>query len=145
MLSSSRHCAVVFTGVLCAAAAPASAQQPAQGFAVERLYLSAPGAGWFVMDALDMHGGLGGSLSLTVGYARNPLHLADVSQQATVVAHQVVMDIGAAITYDRWRFYLNLDAPLAIRGQSGTVGDYSFTAPHVSLELNPDTLSDARV
>jgi hypothetical protein len=145
MLSFNRLCALVFTGILCAAGARASAQQPAQGFAVERFYLSAPGAGWLVMDALDMHDGLGGSLSLTMGYARNPLHVADSSQRAAVVAHEAVMDIGAAVTYDRWRLYLNLDAPLAIRGQSGTVGGYSFTAPYVSLQLNPDTLSDARV
>jgi hypothetical protein len=97
------------------------------------------------MDAINMHGGLGGSLSLAIGYARNPLHPSDGGQHVSVIAHQAVMDIGAAVTYDRWRLYLNLDAPLAIRGQSGTIGGDSFTAPYVSLASHPDTLSDARV
>src|ERR1700722_8370307 len=51
----------------------ADAQQQPSGFAVERLYQSAPGGGWFVMDDLDMTGRLGGAVSLTSGYARNPL------------------------------------------------------------------------
>src|SRR5215469_15409050 len=112
MLSSRRHWALALTVMLCAVSTRAPAQQPAQGFAVERLYLSAPGAGWFVMDALDMHGGLGGNLSMTLGYASNPLHFSDGTQRLAVVAHQAVMDIGAAVTYDRWRLYLNLAAPL---------------------------------
>ena len=145
MLSSRRHWALAFTAILCAATTRAPAQQPAQGFAVERLYLSAPGAGWFVMDALDMHGGLGGNLSMTLGYASNPLHLSDGTQRLAVVAHQAVMDIGAAVTYDRWRLYINLAAPLTIRGATGTFGDYSFTGPNVSLASHPDALSDARV
>ncbi len=37
----------------------AAAQQPAAGFAVERFYQSAPGAGWFVMDDLDIMDGSG--------------------------------------------------------------------------------------
>jgi len=121
------------------------AQQTAQGFAVERLYLSAPGAGWFVMDALNMHGGLGGSLSMTLGYASNPLHFSDGTQRLAVVAHEAIMDIGAAVTYERWRLYLNFGAPLTIRGATGTFGDYSFTGPNVSLASHPDILSDARV
>src|SRR5258708_12044189 len=56
--------------------APAArAQQQAQGFAVERLYQSAPGAGWIVMDDLSLHGGLGGALSLSPGYAHRPLQV----------------------------------------------------------------------
>src|SRR5215475_13472065 len=51
----------------------AGAQQEVAGFAVERLYESAPGAGWFVMDDLDISGRLGGAVSLSSGYARNPL------------------------------------------------------------------------
>jgi hypothetical protein len=145
MLSSSRHRALVSTVILLALGARAQGQQPAQGFAVERFYLSAPGAGWFVMDALDMHGGLGGSLSLTVGYARNPLRLTNATQRVAIISQQAVMDIGAAVTYDRWRIYLNLDAPLAVRGESGTIGGYSFTGPSLDLGSNPDTLSDPRV
>jgi hypothetical protein len=144
MLSSSRRRALVFAAFLSVVSAHVQAQQQAKGFAVERLYLSAPGAGWFVMDALDMRGGLGGSLSLSSGYARSPLRL-DGSQRLAVISDQAVADIGAAVTYDRWRVYFNFDAPLAIKGQSGTFGGYSFTAPSVDLEANPDTLSDPRI
>ena len=52
---------------------PARAQQQANGFALERLYQSAPGGGWIVMDSLDMHGEFGGVVELTAGYANNPL------------------------------------------------------------------------
>jgi hypothetical protein len=125
--------------------ARAPAQQQAQGFATERLYLSAPGAGWFVMDALDMRGGLGGAFSLTVGYARNAWHLSDGTQRIPIVSDQAVADIGAAVTYDRWRLYLNFQMPLAIKGEGGTIGDHSFSGPSVDLGSNPDTLTDARI
>jgi hypothetical protein len=39
----------------------AGAQQQTAGFALERLYQSAPGGGWFVMDDLDISGRLGAS------------------------------------------------------------------------------------
>ena len=70
-------CKWLAAAVLCAASA--SAQQPT-GFALERLYPSAPGGGWFVMDDLNIGGGLGGAVSLTSGYAHNPL--ATVSSEA---------------------------------------------------------------
>jgi OmpA-OmpF porin, OOP family len=132
----------------------AGAQQQAQGFAVERLYPSAPGGGWFVMDDLDMHGGLGGAMALTAGYALKPLRVTDGSQHIAVVSDRAFTDFGFAVTYDRWRLYLNLDAPLVTKGQSGTVGNYTFSADptgksllplSVDLGSNPDTLSDARI
>src|ERR1700680_1247626 len=45
--------------------AHAEAQQTPPGFAVERFSPSAAGAGWFVMDDLDMDGGLGGAVAGT--------------------------------------------------------------------------------
>jgi len=126
-------------------AASAHAQQPAQGFAVERLYLSAPGAGWFVMDGLDMHGGLGGAVNLTIGYERNALRLTEGTQTLAVVSDRAFADIGGAVTFGGWRFYLNLDLPLNTQGQSGIVGGYSYIAPSVNLASHPDTLSDVRL
>ena len=126
-------------------AASASAQQSAQGFAVERFYLSAPGAGWFVMDNLDMHGGLGGAVNLTTGYERNALRLTEGGQTLAVVSDRAFLDLGGAVTYGCWRFYVNFDFPLDTQGQSGTLGGYSYTAPSVSLASHPDTLSDVRL
>jgi hypothetical protein len=160
MPSSSAHRVQGFVVTLLVAnviASAAAAQQQPQGFAVERFYPSAPGGGWFVMDALDMRGGLGGEMALTTGYAKNPLQLTEGSQRLDVVSDEAFVDFGFAATYDRFRMYLNLDAPLLVEGQSGTLGDYRYTAPcnpvpdpscslhRIDLGTNPDTLSDARI
>lgn len=125
----------------------AEAQQRPQGFSLERLYPSAPGGGWFVMDALDMRGRLGGSMELTLGYARNPLRVDsnDGSARLGVVTDQAFADFGFAATYDRLRLYVNFDMPLVIKGRSGTVGGYAFDAPDVDPGSSPDTLSDVRI
>jgi|HubBroStandDraft_1064217.scaffolds.fasta_scaffold14412_3 OmpA-OmpF porin, OOP family len=134
----------------------ASAQQKAEGFALDRFYQSAPGGGWFVMDTLDMHGGLGGVMSLTTEQAHDPLRVRTTngSQRLAVVSDEAIADFGFAATYGRWRLYLNLDMPLDVSGNSGTVGAYQFTAPNSSQPFTPsgvnpstapDTFSDARV
>ena len=145
MPNFSRHFALALATLLLAFGGRAEGQQQAQGFAVERLYTSAPGGGWFVMDSLDLQGGLGGALSLTSGYERDALRITQGSQQLSVVSTRAFLDLGTAVTYDRWRFYVNLTLPLYTGGHSGTVGDYSYTAPSVDLATHPDSLSDARL
>jgi OmpA-OmpF porin, OOP family len=147
-MPSSEHRALGLAAVLLAAntvAANAEAQQQPEGFALDRLYPSAPGGGWFVMDDLDLRGGLGGAISMSAGYAHSPLRLADGSEHLTVVSAQASADFGFAATYDRWRLYLNLDAPLVTKGQSGTVADYQFATQTLDLGVSPDSLSDARI
>ena len=125
----------------------ATAQQQPAGFAVERLYQSAPGGGWFVMDDLNISGGLGGAVALTSGYARNPLVITgpDGKQKLAVVREEAFFDIGGAVTYNRFRGYINLPTPLLLSGTSGTLGPYQFTAPSVSLGTTPDSISDPRI
>lgn len=123
----------------------AAAARPAQGFDLERLYTSAPGGGWFVMDRLDLEGGLGGAATLTTSYARNALHISDGSQRLDVVSAEAFLQLGLAATYDRFRIYLTLDAPLWLRGNSGTAGGYVFTAPSVDRASSPDAISHGRV
>jgi hypothetical protein len=124
----------------------AQAQQQAEGFAVERLYQSAPGAGWFVMDDLDMSGRLGGAVSLTSGYARNPLVITGPDgKKLAVVSEEAFADFGAAITHDRFRGYIDFPVPLVLSGTSGTLGQYQFTAPSVTFGSNPDSVSDPRI
>jgi hypothetical protein len=159
MPSSSQRRALRFAGILLTAMAAASSggaqPQQAQGFAIERLYLSPPEGGWVVMDALDMHGRLGGAVSLTSGYALRPLRVADGNQH-DVVSNDAFTDFGFAITCDRFRLDLNLDMPLVISGQSGTQDGYQFTAPYhldpgsttsvpVNIAATPDRISDARI
>jgi OmpA-OmpF porin, OOP family len=158
--------ALVALSVLLSGTRRAEAQQQAQGFALDRLYLSAPGGGWFVMDTLDMHGGVGGAISLTTGYAHDPLRVrtSDGSQRLTVVSDEALADFGFAATYGRFRAYLNFAMPLTVQGQGcppaphdatcGTVGAYQFTAPNsgqaftpsgVNLGTAPDAFADARI
>ncbi len=126
-------------------ASRAGAQQQAQGFAVERFYPSAPGAGWFVMDDLAMRGGIGGAVALTGGYAYKPLVVTDGLHRLGVVTDQAFADVGLALTYDRYRFYLNFSHPMVIGGEGGTVGSYTYTAPSVDAGKNPDLITDVRV
>jgi hypothetical protein len=149
MWSSKKLCGPAFASVLVAVylcSVPAEAQQQA-GFAVERFYQSAPGGGWFIMDDLDISGRLGGVVSFSSGYARNPLVITgpDGKQKLAVVSEEAFLDIGAAVTHDRFRGYINFPMPLLLRGTSGTVGPYQFTAPSVSLGNNPDTIADPRI
>src|ERR1700679_1328179 len=83
----------------------AKAHNKPSGFAVERLYQSAPGGGWFVMDNLDITGQLGGAVSLTSGYERNPLVITgpDGKQKLAVVSQEAFLDVGASVTHDRLR------------------------------------------
>jgi hypothetical protein len=144
-MRSSRALALA-VGLAAGALAPrAHAQQQPQGFAVERFYPSAAGGGWFVMDTLDMHGGLGGAVAITSGYALDPLRVPDGAEHVAVVSHQAFTGFDVALTYHRLRLYLDLASPLVISGSSGTVGAYAFTAPSVDLGHNPDTVVDARV
>jgi hypothetical protein len=137
-MSSSERAAALALVLL---ASGARAQQPAQGFAVERFYPSAAGGGWFVMDDLAMRGGFGGALSLTTGYARDPLQVGNLG----VVSSEAVLDFGAAVSWERWRLYLNIDSPLTLQGHSGQVGSYLYTAPGITVGSHPDTVADPRV
>ena len=77
----------------------ARAQTAVEGWASERLYPSAPGAGWFVMDTLDMHGELGGVLALTGRYAQAPVRVSEGGQSLTVVTDAAYTQVAGAITW----------------------------------------------
>lgn len=156
--TSSVCCAWVFM----ASSANAVAQTQPQGFAVERFYPSAPGAGWIVMDDLNLRGGLGGALSFAAGYSHNPLRLksADGSESLALVRHQAFYEFGAAVTCDRFRIYLNASSPLVVQGDSGSFEGYSFPPGYtektshqcgagkrvcVDPGWNPDTIADPRI
>jgi len=145
MPSFRRSLGIALGLALAGAGTRAQAQVAPQGFAVNRFYPSAPGGGWFVMDDLDLHGSLGGALALTVGYAHDPLRVTGGANSVAVVSNEAVTDVGGALTYDRWRLYFNVTSPFLITGQSGTVGDYSFTGPSLNLGSNPDAVSDVRL
>jgi len=149
MRSSERVAAALFVALVLGASNADAQTLPVQvqGFAVERLYTSAAGGGWFVMDDLSMHGGLGGAISLTGGYEHDPLRVAtsDGSTRLAVVSDLATANVGLAGTYDRFRLYIDFGRSLASSGQSGTVGKYQLTAPSADPGTNPDTIGDPRI
>jgi hypothetical protein len=128
----------------------AAALPPAQGFAVNRFYPSAPGGGWLAMESLDMRGVLGAAASLTFDYAHAPLHVGGASagaRRVDVVKNQAFADFGFAVTYSWLRFYLDLSAPLLSNGNTGgaaSAAGHTFTSPTLDVAQNPDTLADSR-
>jgi hypothetical protein len=149
--SESSCCSALFRCVialaLMSALGPLSAQQTVPGFAVERFYPSAPGVGWFVMDDLNIGGKLSGAIEVSSGYARNPLTVAtpNGTQQLALVTNQAFVDIGGAVTYDRYRIYLNFPIPCLVEGNGGAIGSYQLNAPGLSAGTHPDTIADPRI
>jgi len=119
------------------------AQTPAEGFNAERFAPSAPGAGWFVMDSLDMHGDVGGVLSFSARYAHEPLRVS--ASRIPVVTDSAYGQVAGAITWRSLRFSVGFDFPLAVKGPGVTAGGFQYPAVDVDLGSNPDTLSDVRI
>ena len=119
------------------------AQTPVDGFDAERFYPSAPGAGWFVMDSLDMHGDLGGALAFSARYAHAPLRVS--ASRVPVVTDSAYAQVAGAITWRFLRFSVGFDFPLAVKGPGVTAGGFHYPAVDVDLGTNPDTLSDVRI
>jgi hypothetical protein len=94
-----------------------------------------------------MSGGLGGAISLAGGDAVNPLQITGPNGKQTLalVSQESFVDLGLAVTYDRYRVYLNIPVPVELAGTSGILGPYQFTAPSVNIGKNPDTISDTRL
>ena len=132
MRSSRTPRAWVLGGLLCALGA--RAQTPVEGFNAERFYPSAPGAGWFVMDSLDMHGELGGALAFSARYAQRA---AASRADSAVVTDSAYGQVAGAFTWHSWRFSVGFDFPFAVKGRSGTMGGYQYTAPDVDLGSQP--------
>jgi hypothetical protein len=88
---------------------------------------------------------LGGAISLTTGYSRNPFVVSDGAQRLIVVANEAFADVGLAVTYHRFRVYLNIPLPLEVAGNSGRVGPFQVAAPSLNIAHNPDTISDSRL
>jgi hypothetical protein len=136
-----------FAALLAAGVAPAARAQPvAQAFAVERLVPAAPGGPWLVMDDVPVHEGLGGALSLSLGYAHAPLRIdLGGGSSLAVVRDQTLMSIAMAVYWNRFRLHAVFSSPIYVAGQSGLAGAWQFTAPVANLEATPDTISDVQL
>lgn len=137
---------VALAAALLAAAPSARAQQQQpRGFALDRLYTSAPGAGWVVMDTLDTYGSLGGAMSVTTNYALRPMRVSDGTTTTPVVTDQLTSTFAFGLTYERFRLYLDMHVPLLSKGEDASVGDYRLTGPRLDVASNPDTIWDTRL
>lgn len=144
MRSSRTPRAWVLGGLLCALGA--RAQTPVEGFNAERFSPSAPGAGWFVMDSLDMHGELGGALAFSARYAHEPLRVNSESRTGLpVVTDSAYGQVAGALTWHSWRFSVAFDFPFAVKGEGLSVRGYDYPAVNVDLGSRPDTISDVRI
>jgi hypothetical protein len=125
----------------------AQAEEAAKGFSAERLDGAPPGAAWLVMDDLNLRGKLGGAVTLSGGYARNPFHVESVDRRRylDVISGQSSLSVGMAILYDRYRFYLNITNPLYVKGNSGRIDGNQFESPSVDLGKYPDKVVDVRL
>lgn len=132
------------TMALMAAPTARAEAEPTRGFLVERFQAAPAGAGWLTQDDLALSGGLGGAAALTAGYAHDPL-VVPGSAPLAVVSDQAHVNIGMALTYDRYRLSLDLASPVAMRGDSGTLAGLRYTAPRVDIASHPDTVSDVRL
>ena len=123
----------------------ARAQTPVDGFDVERLYPSGPGAGWFVMDSLDMHGGTRGRpLLLGRATCMEPLRVTSGTGRRTRSRF--------GVRPDRGRHHLaflailvRLRLPVRGEGPGATLSGYRYPAVDVDFGTNPTTLSDVRI
>lgn len=141
-MRSSDRCLLALALTLSGGAAHAA---DANGYALERFSPWRAGAGWLVLDDLSMHGGLGGALSVSTGFARRPLHLGEGGGRLDVVSSQAFVGVGAALTWDRLRLTLDFSSPLRVRGQGGVVDGTAYRSPSVDPESHPDSLADARL
>jgi hypothetical protein len=146
-----RHCrtgqAFAIGAALWLCQTPAFAEKLVNGFGVERLELAPAGASYIVMDDLGFDGRIGGALSVSAGYAQNPLHVAnrDGKNYLSVVSDQAFLTAGMAVHYGRLRAHLDLSNPIYARGQSGRIGPYQYNAPSVDLGKYPDKVTDVRL
>ena len=144
MPSSSAHLPRLLALALLAGGS-AFAQPVQPGFLVERLSGSAAGAGWVMVDDLDMRGDLGAAVAFSLGYAHAPLRLQGEGGPLSVVEHQAGAVVGLAVTWQRLRLSVDLPSPIATSGQGGTVEGITVTAPRLDLSSHPDWVSDTRV
>ncbi len=109
-----------------AIASRADAQQ--QGFALNRYEPAARGSDWFVLESLDLRGHVRPAVGLTLDWGYKPLVLYDANNQeiSSLVAHQLFLHVGAALTlWERLRVGANI--PIALF-QAGDAGGTSLPA-----------------
>ena len=110
------------------------------GGLVQRFDAAPAGSGWLTLDNLKLSGGLGGAIAFNTSYVRNPL----VADSLAVVSDMAMVNLGVAVTWNRFRLSADVGSPLYVRGQSGDFRGYAITAPNMDIASHPDSLTDVR-
>jgi len=110
------------------AASPASAQQTAQGFALDRFAPSEAGSDWFAADSLDVRGNRLAA-RLVLDYAHKPLVLFDNNGNEIVAPlnAQFFAHLGVGVTLgSRVRLALNLPIGTSSAGSTGIFDNLAY-------------------
>lgn len=124
------------------AAAVASAQPKADGFALNRYEPSDRGSDWFANESLDLRGHLRGAAGLVLDYGYKPLVLYEENgdERSALVEHQLFGHVGGAIVLsDMFRIGLNLPVAIFQDGESGATAAERFESS------NATTIGDLRL
>jgi hypothetical protein len=113
----------------------ASAQvqtHPADRFALNGFYPSAPGSTWLVADSLRYEGHKRVTLGLVFDWGRKPLVLyGPAGSETALVSDQFYAHLGGSILlYDRFRLALSIPVILYQNGSTFYVDDTEYIAPH---------------
>jgi OOP family OmpA-OmpF porin len=136
-----RLLAILAGGALLFVDRPAAAQSRT-GFAVSRFEPSERGAGWFVVDALDLRGNARPALGVTLDYAFKPLAVydSDGNERLALVRHQLFVHAGGSLVIaERLRLALNL--PIAAYQD----GDSTFASQQALKGASTSALGDVRL
>lgn len=111
----------------------------AEGFLADRVPGLAPGSEWMVVDDVRFPREVGGALGVTLSGAHDAVRVT--KDGVGLVSDLLLGQLSAALHWDRLRFSVGFSSPLLVSGRDAL----GLTAPRVTLESNPDTLSDVRV
>ncbi len=110
----------------------ASAQAVTPGFGVDRFNPSERGSEWFVLDSLDLRGGVRPALGVVGEYAHKPLvfYGADGNERVAIVSSQFYLHAGGSLVLgDRLRVAFNLPMALANNGNNAVVNGQRLSGP----------------
>jgi outer membrane protein OmpA-like peptidoglycan-associated protein len=135
MLTSLRKVGSSFallSAMLVTSSAFAQANQPAQGFAINRYNPAERGSEWFALDSLDFRDDFRPALGLTLDYAYKPLAIysGEGEEKTALISDQVHLHLGGAVVlWERLRLGVNVPLVLTQSGVAGSAEGFTVTPP----------------
>jgi outer membrane protein OmpA-like peptidoglycan-associated protein len=110
----------------------ASAQNQANGFALNRFDPADRGSEWFALDSLDLRGHMRPAVGFVGDWSHKPLVVlnTDGSERAAIVSDQIWIHLGGSIVlWDRLRAGLDLPAAVYQNGDAVTLNGKTYSPP----------------